>query len=199
MVIAVLNGSISIEAADGSIAVITKARTAAAAMYLPIHKRFSSATGRLPLRHAQCAGQLAEQFLQRPERTQPAAEHAAPDQHHRDERVDRDHDHQRLGQIEAYVDLAERPPDVIDHIDDRELHTCGPAEPDQNDQQESGAHQPVREAKARQRRLEYEDQGEHREKHGENRNVQTSVAPRLHPGGDGRRRRASGREQSGIL
>ena len=42
-VIAVLNGSISMVAPDGSISVITNASTAAAAIYLPIHKRFSSA------------------------------------------------------------------------------------------------------------------------------------------------------------
>jgi hypothetical protein len=45
VVIAVLNGSISNEAPVASMCVITNVSTTAAAMYLPIHKRFSSATG----------------------------------------------------------------------------------------------------------------------------------------------------------
>ena len=42
-VIAVLNGSISVVAPDESIPASTSASTTAAAMYLPIHRRFSSA------------------------------------------------------------------------------------------------------------------------------------------------------------
>ncbi len=141
---------------------------------------------RVPLRHAQRAGELAEQFLQRAERAQPAAEHAAPDQHHRDERVAGDDDHQRLGKVETNPGVIERRPHIVHDIDDRELHAGGPAEPDQNNQQESSAHEPVGDARARQRRLEDEDQSEHRQEHGQNRNVDPRVAPGLDPGGDGR-------------
>ena len=70
---------------------------------------------------------------------------------------------------------------VVHDIDDRELHAGDPAEPDQNDQQESVAHQPVGEPKARQGCLEHEDQGEHRQEHGKNRNIDPAVVPGLDP------------------
>ena len=121
---------------------------------------------RVPLRYAQRAGELPEQLLQRPERAQPAAEYAAPNQLHRDERVAGDDDHQRLGKVETDIEASERRPDIIHDIDDRELHTDGPAEPDQNNQQKSCTHEPVGKAIARQRRLEYENQSEHRQERG---------------------------------
>ena len=153
-------------------------------MYLPIHKRFSSATGRIPLRDAEGAGQLAEQLLQRAERAQPTAEYAAPDQHHRYQRVAGNDDDQRLGKVETDVQMMEWRRHIVDHVDDRELHTCGPAQPDQNDQQKSVAHEPVGNARARELRLENEDQSEHRQQHRQNRDVQLRLAPGLDPGGD---------------
>ena len=43
-----------------------------------------------------------------------------------------------------------------------------------------------RKAKACQRRLEYEDQREHRQQHGQNRNIDSGVVPGLDPGRDRR-------------
>src|SRR5262245_10031922 len=143
---------------------------------------------RIPLRHPQRAGNLREQFLQGPERAQPAAEHAAPNQYDGDERVASDDDHQRLGQVETQLGVIERRPAIVEDIHDRELHTGGPPEPDENNQQESCAHEPMRHAVTRQRRLENEDQREHRQQHGENHNVYSRLIPCLDPCGDRRRK-----------
>ena len=180
-VIAVLNGSISSDAPDGSTWRDDEDQHHRRRDVFAPPQALLQRRRRIPLRHAQRAGDLGEQLLERPERTQPAAEHAAPDQHHRDQRVGGDDHHQRLGEIEADVEVAERRHHVIDDVDRRELHARGPAEPDQDDQQKAVAHQPMGEAVARELRLEDEDQGEHREQHREDRDVDLGVLPRIDP------------------
>jgi hypothetical protein len=70
-------------------------------MYLPIDKRFSSASGGFHCGTRSTRESLAEKFLQRAEWAEPSAENAASNQHHRNKRVAGDDDHQRLGQVET--------------------------------------------------------------------------------------------------
>jgi len=138
-VIAVLNGSISRVAPEGSTWVSTSSSTAAAAIYLPSHKRFSSAGRRVPLRHAQRTGYLASNSCSAPNGHSQPQNTPRPIKHHRDQRVGGDDDHQRLGEVEADIEVIERRHSVVHHIDDRELHAGGPAEPDQDNEQKAVA------------------------------------------------------------
>ena len=89
----------------------------------------------------------------------PAAEHAAPDQQ-RDQRVAGDDDHQRFGQIDPDIEVHEWRPQIIHDIDDRAARRRS-SWPDQHIGNRCA--RSMGEAIARQRRLEYEDQGEHRQ------------------------------------
>jgi hypothetical protein len=80
--------------------------------------------------------------------------------------------------------VLERRHEIVDDVDDRELRAGGPAEPDQDNHQEAVAHQPMRQAMTRQRRLEHEDQRQRGEQNSQNSNVEARFAPGLDPGRD---------------
>src|SRR3984885_2905462 len=71
---------------------------------------------RIPLWQTDEARKLRKQFLQGPEGAEPAAKYTAAQQHERDCRVDDDHDHQRLGEIEAELKMTKWCVHVVDDI-----------------------------------------------------------------------------------
>src|SRR6202046_4365783 len=76
---------------------------------------------RIPLWQTDEARKLRKQFLQGPERAEPAAKYTAAQQHERDCRVYDYHDHQRLGEIEAERKMTKWCLRVVDDVQDGEL------------------------------------------------------------------------------
>ena len=127
-------------------------------MYLIGQSRSCSPQGNRYLRHLHRLRDVVEQFLQRAERAEPAAERPPPpEQQPRGDRAPEQEDQRRRQEVFPAEAGHQRIGEGQD-VDHRQLRVRVPAEPDQNEQQITAAHPDIELGAAHQRVLEEEDQ-----------------------------------------